>query len=61
MKMLTERFARKPLPELSPDEMERVRGGDRGFVPLHALDDERDALADPDAHGAERVAPARTP
>jgi hypothetical protein len=46
------------LPELSEDELARVHGGDRGFFASGALDDERDALADSDAHGAERVAPA---
>jgi hypothetical protein len=58
MKLLTERLSRKPLAELSADEMDRVRGGDRGFVPLYAFDDEGDALADADAHGAERIAAA---
>ena len=55
MKLLTERLSRTTLPELSADEMERVRGGDRGFVPLHALNDERDPLSDADAHRAKGV------
>jgi hypothetical protein len=61
MKLLTERFRRDPLPELSTDDLEQVYGGDRSFVPSRALDDERDALSDADAHGAESELSAGAP
>ena len=45
-----------PFPELSEEELDRVHGGDRGFLASDALEDEGDALPDTDAHRAKRVA-----
>jgi hypothetical protein len=50
MKLLTERFRRHPLPELSSDDLDQVYGGDRGFVRSRALDGEGDKAAEADAH-----------
>ena len=54
-------------PELSDEELDRVHGGDRGFVAREvsgadsdALDGEGDALPDADAHRAKRIA-SRSP
>ena len=52
VKFLTERFRRDPLPELSVEDLERVHGGDRGFVPARVADDERDTPGSADSFNA---------